>query len=66
MSSCRELHRTGSCHFSSTQLKDIFDACCCWGAGNVSYKDLLFGLVICGGWFWFGGVFYGGGKIPPH
>lgn len=32
----------------------------------MSYKDLLFGLVICGGWFWFGGVFYGGGKIPPH
>lgn len=61
MSSCRELHRTGSCHFSFKQLKDIFDASCCWGAGNMIYKDLLFG-VFCfyGGLFWFGGVFYGG------
>lgn len=47
MNSCRELHRTGSCDFSFKQLKDILDACCSWGAGNMIYKDLLFGVFAC-------------------
>lgn len=51
-SSCRELHRTGSCHFFFKQLKDFFGAHHTWEAGTVVYNDLL-------------GGFYGG-ETKPH